>query len=131
MIRMLVLDVDGILTDGRVFYGPGGQELTAFHILDGHGIKMAIRSGLLLAVVTGRESEAVAWRARELGIAELHQKAVDKLPVFESLLARNGLDASQVACMGDDLLDLPSFGGPGWRSPCLRRWTTSGRPPTT
>jgi len=106
-IRMLVLDVDGILTDGRLFYGPGGQEFTAFHILDGHGIKMAIRSGLSLAVVTGRESEAVARRARELGIAEIHQKATDKLPVFEALLAKNGLDASQVACMGDDLLDLP------------------------
>jgi len=106
-IRMLVLDVDGILTDGRLFYGPGGQEFTAFHILDGHGIKMAIRCGLSLAIVTGRESEAVARRARELGIQEVHQKATDKLPVFEALLAKNGLDASQVACMGDDLLDLP------------------------
>lgn len=106
-IRLLVLDVDGILTDGRLFYGPGGEAFTAFHIQDGHGIKMAIRSGLSLAVVTGRESEAVARRARELGIVEIHQRAIDKLPVFESLLAKSGLDASQVACMGDDLLDLP------------------------
>jgi len=106
-VRMLVLDVDGILTDGRLFYGPGGEAFAAFHIQDGHGIKMAIRSGLSLAVITGRESEAVARRARELGIVEIHQKAVDKLPVFEDLLAKGGLDASQVACMGDDLLDLP------------------------
>ncbi|MBI4574168.1 MAG: HAD hydrolase family protein [candidate division NC10 bacterium] len=104
---MLVLDVDGILTDGRVLYGPGGQEFTAFHILDGHGIKLAIRSGLIPAIITGRASEAVAWRARELGIPEIHQKALDKLSVFEDLLARRGLAASQVACMGDDLLDLP------------------------
>jgi 3-deoxy-D-manno-octulosonate 8-phosphate phosphatase (KDO 8-P phosphatase) len=106
-IRMLVLDVDGVMTDGRLFYGPGGQELTAFHILDGHGIKMAIRSGLSLAVVTGRESEAVVQRARELGILEVHQKAVDKLSVFQELLRKSGLAASQVACMGDDLVDLP------------------------
>jgi 3-deoxy-D-manno-octulosonate 8-phosphate phosphatase (KDO 8-P phosphatase) len=106
-VRMLVLDVDGILTDGRLFYGPGGEAFAAFHIQDGHGIKMAIRSGLSLAVITGRESEAVARRARELGIVEIHQKAVDKLPVFEDLLAKSGLVASQVACMGDDLPDLP------------------------
>ncbi len=106
-IRMLVLDVDGVMTDGRVFYGPGGQEFTAFHILDGHGIKMAIRSGLSLAIITGRESETVAQRARELGIQEVHQKAVDKLAIFQGLLAKCGLAASQVACMGDDLLDLP------------------------
>jgi 3-deoxy-D-manno-octulosonate 8-phosphate phosphatase (KDO 8-P phosphatase) len=106
-IRMLVLDVDGVLTDGRLFYGPDGQALTAFHILDGHGIAMAIRAGLSLAIVTGRESEAVARRAREMGIREIHQKATDKLPVFEGLLAKSGLDASQAACMGDDLPDLP------------------------
>jgi 3-deoxy-D-manno-octulosonate 8-phosphate phosphatase (KDO 8-P phosphatase) len=106
-IKMLVLDVDGVMTDGRLFYGPGGQEFMVFHILDGHGIKMAIRSGLSLAIITGRESEAVAQRARELGILEIHQKAVDKLSVFQGLLARSGLRVSQVACMGDDLLDLP------------------------
>jgi len=106
-IRMLVLDVDGVLTDGRVLYGPDGQEFTAFHILDGHGIKLAIRSGLIPAIITGRASEAVARRARELDIPEIHQRALDKLSVFEDLLARRGLAASQVACMGDDLLDLP------------------------
>jgi 3-deoxy-D-manno-octulosonate 8-phosphate phosphatase (KDO 8-P phosphatase) len=106
-IRMLLLDVDGVMTDGRLFYGPGGQEFTAFHILDGHGIKMAIRSGLSLAIVTGRESEAILQRARELGILEIHQKVEDKLSVFQALLAKSGLAASQMACMGDDLVDLP------------------------
>ncbi|MBI4734800.1 MAG: HAD hydrolase family protein [candidate division NC10 bacterium] len=106
-IKLLVLDVDGILTDGRLVYGPGGHEFTAFHILDGHGIRLALRFGLSLALITGRESEAVAQRARELGILEVHQKALDKLSVFQDLLARRGLTASQVACMGDDLVDLP------------------------
>lgn len=106
-IRMLVLDVDGILTDGRLVYGPGGQEFTVFHIQDGHGIKLAIRCGLSLALITGRESEAVAQRARELGILEIHQKALDKLSVFQELLAKHNLETPQVACMGDDLVDLP------------------------
>ena len=106
-IRLLVMDVDGILTDGRVIYTAAGEAQVAFDILDGHGIKLALRFGLILAIITGRESEVVAQRARELGILELHQKAVDKLPVFENLLARHGLTPPQVGCMGDDLLDLP------------------------
>jgi 3-deoxy-D-manno-octulosonate 8-phosphate phosphatase (KDO 8-P phosphatase) len=105
-IRLLVLDVDGILTDGRMIYSTDG-ELLAFHILDGHGIKLALRCGLSLAMISGRESVMLARRARELGVQEVHQRVLDKLPVFESLLQRKGLTASQVACMGDDLLDLP------------------------
>jgi 3-deoxy-D-manno-octulosonate 8-phosphate phosphatase (KDO 8-P phosphatase) len=105
-IRLLVLDVDGIMTDGRLLYSTDG-ELMAFHILDGHGIKLALRCGLSLAIISGRESVMVARRARELGVQEVHQRVLDKLPVFESLLQRKGLTASQVACMGDDLLDLP------------------------
>jgi 3-deoxy-D-manno-octulosonate 8-phosphate phosphatase (KDO 8-P phosphatase) len=101
------MDVDGVLTDGRLLYGEAGQEMKSFHAQDGHGIKLAMRCGLSLAIITGRESEAVTQRARELGIAEVHQKALDKLSVFQDLLARNGLTASQAACMGDDLVDLP------------------------
>lgn len=107
LVKLLVLDVDGVMTDGRLWYGPNAQEFTAFHILDGHGIKMAIRADLALAIITGRESEAVARRARELGILEVHQQALDKLAVFEELLARRDLSAAQAACMGDDLPDLP------------------------
>ncbi len=106
-IKLLVMDVDGILTDGRVIYTAVGEAQVAFDILDGHGIKLALRFGLLLAIITGRESEVVAQRARELGIPELHQKALDKLVVFQDLLARHALAPPQVGCMGDDLLDLP------------------------
>ena len=105
-IKLLVLDVDGVMTDGRMIYSADG-ELMAFHILDGHGIKLALRSGLSLAIISGRESVMLTRRARELGVQEVHQRVLDKLPVFESLLLRKGLTASQVACMGDDLLDLP------------------------
>jgi 3-deoxy-D-manno-octulosonate 8-phosphate phosphatase (KDO 8-P phosphatase) len=103
-IKLLVLDVDGIMTDGRMIYGVDGEHM-AFHILDGHGIKTAIRSGLSLVIITGGESKAVAQRARELGILAVQQKAVDKPAVFQELLARSGLAASQVACVGDDLPD--------------------------
>ena len=106
-IRLLVMDVDGILTDGRLIYTPGGEPQVAFDIQDGHGIKVALRAGLGLAIITGRESEVVAQRARELGIAELHQKALDKLAVFQGLVGRCGLSLGEVACMGDDLPDLP------------------------
>ena len=106
-VKLLVLDVDGILTDGRVICTAGGGTQVAFDIQDGHGIKLALRAGLRLAIITGRESEVVTQRARELGIAELHQQALDKLVVFQELVARHRLTPSQVACMGDDLLDLP------------------------
>jgi len=106
-VKLLVMDVDGILTDGRVFCTAGGGTQVAFDIQDGHGIKLALRAGLRLAIITGRESEVVTQRARELGIAELHQQALDKLVVFQELVARHRLTPSQVACMGDDLLDLP------------------------
>src|SRR5574341_1464924 len=105
-IKLLVLDVDGIMTDGRMIYSPDGDQM-AFHILDGHGIKLALRCGLALAIISGRESAMVTRRARELGIQEVHQRVLDKLPVFESLLQRKRLTGAQVACMGDDLPDLP------------------------
>jgi 3-deoxy-D-manno-octulosonate 8-phosphate phosphatase (KDO 8-P phosphatase) len=106
-IKLLVMDVDGILTDGRVIYTAAGEAQVAFDILDGYGIKLVLRFGLILAIITGRESEVVAQRARELGIAELHQKALDKLVVFQDLLVRHALAPPQAGCMGDDLLDLP------------------------
>jgi 3-deoxy-D-manno-octulosonate 8-phosphate phosphatase (KDO 8-P phosphatase) len=101
------MDVDGILTDGCLVYGADGQEWKAFFAQDGHGIKLALRFGLSLAIITGRQSGALAHRAKELGILEVHQGVLDKLPVFQDLLARQGLTAPQAACMGDDLVDLP------------------------
>jgi len=129
-IKLLVLDVDGIMTDGRMIYGVDGEHM-AFHILDGHGIKTAIRSGLSLVIITGGESKAVAQRARELGILAVQQKAVDKPAVFQELLARSGLAASQVACVGDDLPDPSLLWWAGLAITVPDAWTRCARPPTT
>lgn len=106
-VRLLVLDVDGVLTDGRVVYTATGDELMAFHILDGHGIKLALHAGLRVAIITGRKSPMVARRARDLGVTDLFQRVEAKREVFDALLARHALRADEAACMGDDLLDLP------------------------
>ena len=106
-VRLLVLDVDGVLTDSRLYYAAGGEETKAFNIQDGLGIKLLQRSGVQVAVITGRRSAAVGRRVRELGIAAFHEGAEDKLRVFEQLLAQSGLAADAAACMGDDLPDLP------------------------
>jgi 3-deoxy-D-manno-octulosonate 8-phosphate phosphatase (KDO 8-P phosphatase) len=106
-IRLLVLDVDGVLTDGRLVYESSGEAQMAFHVHDGQGMKLALDCGIGLAIVTGRRSAMVALRAKELGVADLHQGAEDKLEVWEALLARRRLRPSQAACMGDDLGDLP------------------------
>ncbi len=106
-IKLLLLDVDGIMTDGRLIFDATGEAQMVFHVRDGHGMKLAQRCGLSLAIITGRDSPMVAQRARELGIQEVHQKAVDKLPVFQALLERQDLAPAEIACMGDDLLDLP------------------------
>lgn len=106
-IKLLVMDVDGVLTDGRLVYGPDGEDRMVFDVQDGHGLKLAMRCGISLAIITGRQSPMVAHRAKELGIDEVHQKVGDKLPVFQDLLARRDLAPAQVACVGDDLTDLP------------------------
>ena len=111
-IRLVILDVDGVLTDGSVLVGtlPGGEavEIKRFDIQDGLGVKMLIWSGIEVAVVSGRVSGATEVRARELGIEEIHQDpAAEKLPVVRDLLDRKGLEWSQVALVADDLADLP------------------------
>jgi 3-deoxy-D-manno-octulosonate 8-phosphate phosphatase (KDO 8-P phosphatase) len=106
-IRWLILDVDGVLTDGRLHYSSGGDESKAFHIQDGLGIKLLQASGVHVAVITGRRSPAVERRAHELGIERLAQGAEDKLDAFEQLLSEVGADPEQAACVGDDLPDLP------------------------
>jgi 3-deoxy-D-manno-octulosonate 8-phosphate phosphatase (KDO 8-P phosphatase) len=106
-IRLLVLDVDGVLTDGRLYYSSAGEESKAFHIQDGLGIKLLQRSGVQVALITGRRSPAVEQRAHELGIALVHQGVEDKLGAFDELLRAQHLAASQAGCMGDDLPDLP------------------------
>ena len=106
-VRMIVFDVDGVLTDGSLFYGDDGQEYKAFNSRDGHGIKMLRASGVEPAIITGRTSQVVLFRARNLGIVHLFQGADDKLVAFEKLLASVNLAPPQIAYMGDDVVDLP------------------------
>ncbi len=106
-IRLLVLDVDGVLTDGRLCYGPDGEAEKVFHVRDGHGIKALAGSGVTIAVISGRESAAVARRCADLGITEVLQGVADKAAAFNTLIARLGISASGCACIGDDTPDVP------------------------
>jgi 3-deoxy-D-manno-octulosonate 8-phosphate phosphatase (KDO 8-P phosphatase) len=106
-IRLLVLDVDGVLTDGRLYFGPRGETLKVFHVRDGYGIVQLRDAGVAVAVISGRRSPMVAARCRELGIRHVHQGVADKLPVLTRLCRRLGLTAAACACIGDDLPDLP------------------------
>lgn len=106
-IRLLVLDVDGVMTDGRILLGERGEEIKAFHVRDGYGLKRIIAAGVEVALITGRSSGAVARRAEELGIQEVHQGVEDKGGLLEVLMEKRGLERRHVCCMGDDLPDLP------------------------
>ena len=106
-IRLLVLDVDGVLTDGRLRYGPEGEQEKLFHVRDGFGIKALQAAGVAVAVISGRSSQAVARRCAELGIVELAQGQEHKLAAFEALCARLGVPAAECACIGDDTPDVP------------------------
>jgi 3-deoxy-D-manno-octulosonate 8-phosphate phosphatase (KDO 8-P phosphatase) len=105
-VRLAIFDVDGVMTDGTLFIGPQGEIAKPFNILDGHGVKMLQAAGVATAIISGRSSDAVAWRARELSIAHVLQGCADKVAEFESLTARLGIDAQACAFMGDDLPDL-------------------------
>jgi 3-deoxy-D-manno-octulosonate 8-phosphate phosphatase (KDO 8-P phosphatase) len=106
-LKLLLLDVDGVLTDGIVYIGSDGHEAKAFSIRDGASIAWAQRSGLEVALLSGRPSEATARRAAELGIKAVIQVGPEKRAPFRKLLEDRKLDAGEVAYMGDDLLDLP------------------------
>jgi 3-deoxy-D-manno-octulosonate 8-phosphate phosphatase (KDO 8-P phosphatase) len=106
-VRLLILDVDGVLTDGSIILDDRGVETKFFHTQDGSGIKYLLRSGLSCALITGRKSAAVRARAEELGIEDYYQDAKDKLVPYEKILQKFGLRDEEVACMGDDLADLP------------------------
>jgi len=106
-VRLMAFDVDGVLTDGTVYVSAGGEELKAFNILDGHGLKMLQEGGVQLALVSGRASAALERRARELGIDHVLQGLAEKLPAFEGLCARTGVALDACGFMGDDLPDLP------------------------
>jgi 3-deoxy-D-manno-octulosonate 8-phosphate phosphatase (KDO 8-P phosphatase) len=106
-VRLAIFDVDGVMTDGTIFIGPQGESFKAFNILDGHGVKMLQSAGVATAIISGRASEAVAWRAKELAIAHVLQGVSNKVAEFEKLLAKLDVGAESCAFVGDDLPDLP------------------------
>lgn len=106
-IRLLIFDVDGVLTDGSLFIGDDGQEYKAFYSRDGHGMKMLQASGVEIGIITGRTSEVVRLRMESLAIRHVYQGRMEKVPAFEDLLAATGVAAEEVAYVGDDIMDLP------------------------
>ena len=106
-IRLVIFDVDGVLTDGSLFLGDDGQEYKAFHSRDGHGMKLLQETGVILAIITGRASEVVRLRMEGLGIKHVFQGLQDKLPAYEELKRTLGLEDAHVAYVGDDVVDLP------------------------
>jgi 3-deoxy-D-manno-octulosonate 8-phosphate phosphatase (KDO 8-P phosphatase) len=105
--RLLIMDVDGVLTDGRIIQDGHGHELKVFDVKDGHGIVMAHRAKLRTALISGRESETITRRAEELGIELVFQKIWNKLEVYEKILVDTELTHYEVAYIGDDLIDIP------------------------
>jgi len=106
-IKLLILDCDGVLTDGRIIPLPGGEETKLFDAKDGHAIRMASRVGLKTAIISGRQSFAVRARANDLGIAHLHELSFDKIGPYEEILAAEGLSDQDVCYVGDDVTDIP------------------------
>jgi len=105
-IRLVVLDVDGVLTDGRIIYTDAGEEIKCFHVRDGHGIRLLQEAGITVAIITGRRSQAVAHRAQNLHITHVYQGVRDKVAILRQLQEELGLSPAATAVMGDDLVDL-------------------------
>lgn len=105
-IKLLILDIDGVMTDGRLYIGPDGTEFKAVSVRDGHGIKMAMREGITIAVISGRPSSAMEHRLSELGVQQVFMSVKDKLGVFNKLVTELNIEPEQAAFMGDDLPDL-------------------------
>jgi len=108
-IRLLFLDVDGVLTDGRITLDERGEEITSFHVRDGLGLKMLLSAGIQVVILTGRTSGAVAHRARELGIPDLYQGIGDKGALCRQILQEKGVARKEAAAIGDDLPDISMF----------------------
>lgn len=106
-VRLAAFDVDGILTDGGLCYTDSGEEFKIFNVRDGHGLKMMQETGIVLAIITSRNSNCVKKRAQDLGIDLVFQGVPDKLVVFQELLAKVGVNAGEASYMGDDVIDLP------------------------
>jgi 3-deoxy-D-manno-octulosonate 8-phosphate phosphatase (KDO 8-P phosphatase) len=106
-IKLLILDVDGVLTDGRLFFDSEGNEYKSFHSRDGHGIKLLRQTGVEVAVISGRKSTSVALRMKSLGIEHVYQGHENKVAAFNEVIKKVGITHEQAAYVGDDLLDLP------------------------
>jgi 3-deoxy-D-manno-octulosonate 8-phosphate phosphatase (KDO 8-P phosphatase) len=106
-IKLLILDVDGVLTDGCIILDNGNNEYKSFHVRDGHGIRMLIHAGIRVAIITGRYSKVVERRAQELGITDVFQKCLQKKVAYAQLLKQYSLKDYEVAYIGDDIIDAP------------------------
>ncbi len=106
-VKLMLFDVDGVLTDGNLWYSPSGEELKSFHSFDGLGLQLLAQSGVRVALLSGRKSPAVAQRAAELGVEHVLQGVGEKIESYERLLRRLGLERGQTGFMGDDLVDVP------------------------
>jgi 3-deoxy-D-manno-octulosonate 8-phosphate phosphatase (KDO 8-P phosphatase) len=106
-LRLMGFDVDGVLTDGTLYFSPQGEEIKAFSSLDGHGIKMLQRGGVEVVIISGRSSRALELRAQNLGITELHMAIDDKRGLMRTLVEKRGLNLLHAGYMGDDVVDLP------------------------
>ena len=106
-IKFLILDVDGVLTDNRLYYSDDGNEMKSFYTRDGHGMVLLQKSGIPIGIITGRKSQLLSNRCRDLKIEYLYQGVPDKLPSFTDLVDKLGLELDEIAYVGDDILDLP------------------------
>lgn len=106
-VKMLILDVDGVMTDGRIIYDNKGNELKCFNVLDGMGLALLYQAGIKVAIITAKGAKAVLRRAADIGAVEVEQNAVDKLAPFRQILQRQNLTAEDICFVGDDLVDLP------------------------
>jgi 3-deoxy-D-manno-octulosonate 8-phosphate phosphatase (KDO 8-P phosphatase) len=109
LVKLLVLDVDGVLTDGKIIISDSGIESKEFNVRDGHGLKLLIRHGIDVVFLTGRQSAAVKWRAEDLGIAEVHQGVKNKGEVFAEIIQKRRISYEETACIGDDIVDIPAL----------------------
>ena len=106
-VRLFLVDVDGVLTDGGIVFDGDGREIKRFHVRDGHGIKMLQRAGVEVGIITGRTSEVVSIRAKELGIAIVRQGSTDKVAVWREILSEKNLSPRETSYVGDDIVDVP------------------------
>jgi 3-deoxy-D-manno-octulosonate 8-phosphate phosphatase (KDO 8-P phosphatase) len=128
-IKMVIVDVDGVLTDGAIYIDDNGCETKAFHVLDGTGISYLHRSGVKTAIISGRNCDAVIHRAKELNIEDVYQGVTNKLDAYEEILKKYALRDEEVCYIGDDLIDLPIFYRVGFpvavanASPIVKRYS--------